>query len=1070
MKMLVSLLMITSLLWLKSLAQSTLPVATVTPTLDTLSPTGSATLSCLITGMTSSSRVAWRRNDMPISAAANTAFNGNNLTVSNFSVDFAGNYTCVATNEVGTVSSNPAVLQLAEHDASFFSTDVGSPHMVTVVENEPTAVDCGPFRNTPPSDIQWEVKFGFFDDVTLGNERATVGLNQSLYLLEPMQADNFVLSCSLRNTALERFTTGYVTINIQASTSPAPEPFILVEPKDVTTWIGQTVSFECIPAGRGAAGMVAVWMPMPANGRTTDNGFRLKISNIDADSVGTYSCTIDDIAGTYSATLTLIEPPVLSTFPPTNLAPLTYGDPLSLACSSSTPQDTSWEWFHNGIRLPSASGAASFMVESTTLEDAGSYQCFASNPAGYRQATTLVQVNTIAAEITTVLPAMQVVFRDHPFSLSCSAQGAPPPTYTWLKYETPLESGSTFELSESGGLLIRSIEASSEGLYQCMATNTLPDGTPVGMDSAATNLTTIRPTVIERQLDTLFSVQVATPTTLPCEVSHEVEASVHFSWLKDDEPLTLNEHVQLQRNGSLHISTGSLHISTVVFDDSGHYQCIVSTSYEGLQAPVVRSTRTTVQVTETPVAPTTTGIASTSPNSFQIQWVFSGSPTFVRNYTIEIQSPPNSNSTWIPIHTQSVSAITSANVSSEALQAFTCYGIRVVATYADGSRVLSEQVVVRTGTDRPLDSPKMVMATAPNNMALSISWKHPATPRGEIIHYIVEYRMKGDSSFKSISTPNNDTNYTIDDLAEFKKFEIRVAAVTSAGQGPFSPSIEAATVKGGGLSEPESRDFVSSVGFIVLIVALVLFLMVSAVVVATVTKYKCSKEKAARNYEFRHSMVGTDKTDANLSEDAMASYGRQKAFGSISPSSSRRDNLDVNLEAGSSYGGTMTSGTPQLSTGSGVRLLHAPSYIDPPPFEEMLKNRSRSHSANSAYSRDVHEPVRDWDDRYEAGMQFNNNTYAGGDDSDTSIEKNTADFASEDTDRESEHTQYSHLAGAFQGKQPLGGPTFHHQLNIPLSASSSAGVPMTFGEMVDNRLLREQPDDAEMPLSHATYV
>lgn len=89
--------------------------------------------------------------------------------------------------------------------------------MVTVVENEPTAVDCGPFRNTPPSDIQWEVKFGFFDDVTLGNERATVGLNQSLYLLEPMQADNFVLSCSLRNTALERFTTGYVTINIQGT-------------------------------------------------------------------------------------------------------------------------------------------------------------------------------------------------------------------------------------------------------------------------------------------------------------------------------------------------------------------------------------------------------------------------------------------------------------------------------------------------------------------------------------------------------------------------------------------------------------------------------------------------------------------------------------------------------------------------------------------------------------------------------------------------------------------------------------------------------------------------------------
>ena len=83
------------------------------------------------------------------------------------------------------------------------------------------------------------------------------------------------------------------------------------------------------------------------------------------------------------------------------------------------------------------------------------------------------------------------------------------------------------------------------------------------------------------------------------------------------------------------------------------------------------------------------------------------------------------------------------------------------------------------------------------------------------------------------------------DVLHFFRYEIRVAAVTSAGQGPFSPLI---SVFDGGLNEPESGPFVSSIGFIALMVALVLVLVVCAVVGVLVTRYRCSKEKEQRSY------------------------------------------------------------------------------------------------------------------------------------------------------------------------------------------------------------------------------
>ena len=90
---------------------------------------------------------------------------------------------------------------------------------------------------------------------------------------------------------------------------------------------------------------------------------------------------------------------------------------------------------------------------------------------------------------------------------------------------------------------------------------------------------------------------------------------------------------------------------------------------------------------------------------------------------VEIQSPPDSASLWIPIHARSASTVMGADISSDELAAFTLYGVRVVAMYSDGDPVPSEEHVVLTGTDVPANSPNNVVVTALiDTSALNISW------------------------------------------------------------------------------------------------------------------------------------------------------------------------------------------------------------------------------------------------------------------------------------------------------------------------------------------------------------
>ena len=101
------------------------------------------------------------------------------------------------------------------------------------------------------------------------------------------------------------------------------------------------------------------------------------------------------------------------------------------------------------------------------------------------------------------------------------------------------------------------------------------------------------PTAFQLQPGPVFSAQIATTTTLLCEVTHDDATSVTYSWTKDGAPITFDDRVSFTDPSN----SGNLMIRSVSFEDGGVYQCTVSTLLGNREAPRVHSTPTLLLIT-----------------------------------------------------------------------------------------------------------------------------------------------------------------------------------------------------------------------------------------------------------------------------------------------------------------------------------------------------------------------------------------------------------------------------------------------------------------------------------------
>ena len=142
------------------------------------------------------------------------------------------------------------------------------------------------------------------------------------------------------------------------------------------------------------------------------------------------------------------------------------------------PGQMSVQWMKDGSLISDSAKYAfkvySLVVRDVEPTDLGNYTIFVSGNGV--ELSKLVHVSAlIKPALTTLFLKEETVTTLDDTMITCSASGSPTPLVTWYKNTERIEyDGNHFQLQSSPGqltLIIRSFNASDDGVYQCSASN-----------------------------------------------------------------------------------------------------------------------------------------------------------------------------------------------------------------------------------------------------------------------------------------------------------------------------------------------------------------------------------------------------------------------------------------------------------------------------------------------------------------------------------------------------------------------------------------------------------------------
>ncbi|XP_015757056.1 PREDICTED: uncharacterized protein LOC107336496 isoform X2 [Acropora digitifera] len=133
------------------------------------------------------------------------------------------------------------------------------------------------------------------------------------------------------------------------------------------------------------------------------------------------------------------------------------------------------------------------------------------------------------------------------------------------------------------------------------------------------------------------------------------------------------------------------------------------------------------------------------------------------------------------------------------LKPFSKYNVTVMASSVLGDGLWSNAVILETLTAKPSTSPSNIASQPLNETSYKISWD-PLTrekSNGVVLVYEVKYtrvyHVGSQSSFASRYQNTTDTTVTLQGLTLCSAYHVFVRAYTSAGAGPFNPTLEIVT-------------------------------------------------------------------------------------------------------------------------------------------------------------------------------------------------------------------------------------------------------------------------------------
>ncbi|XP_071094568.1 hemicentin-1-like [Haliotis cracherodii] len=382
-----------------------------------------------------------------------------------------GQYICTVSNFVGSESASVSV------DVQYAPLTSVFPSTYRVSESSNLRIDCSNYTtagNPPSTSFMW----------TYGGSTVSTGAVLARRNISPDQGGQY--TCIASNTLTpyigtprQGIATAQINVDVQYAPSISGLPSTLWVVEESQLWINCSNYIS------------------PGNPETTNYTWSyeqsvfsteevLQINNINRTEGGRYTCTVSNLVGSESASVSVDVQyvPSISGFPP--IFRVIESSRLWIDCGAYTthghPEVTRYFWTFNGSQV---SASSLLGIDGISRGQAGQYTCTARNtltPSGgseqQGEATARVNVDVQFAPSISGLPPTHWVVEESQLWINCSKYTSPgnPATtnYTWIYGQ------SVFSNEEV--LQVDNINRTKAGQYTCTVSNA------VGSESASVSV------------------------------------------------------------------------------------------------------------------------------------------------------------------------------------------------------------------------------------------------------------------------------------------------------------------------------------------------------------------------------------------------------------------------------------------------------------------------------------------------------------------------------------------------------------------------------------------------------
>ncbi|KAM7294611.1 hypothetical protein ISCGN_024117 [Ixodes scapularis] len=467
------------------------------------------------------------------------------LTIAKVGAEDLGNYTCRASNAVGSDSYTAALTVAGKPDIMPFSFSKNS------VLGQTSTLSCVASSGQGPFRFLWTHDGKAIEDTPRKHVR-TVSDNVALMTIERITAeDSGNYTCIVSNAV----GSGSYSAALAVEEKPEIMPFTFSK----NVLLGQKTMVTCAVT-TGSTPLEFLWSH---NGRAVDNTASkyaasvtsniatMTIQKVSAEDTGNYTCTVSNDVGSdsYTSALLVEELPKIQPFSfPTN-HPL--GKDVVVSCfAMEGQQPLTFHWFKDGRRITSntklviehiSGKMATLAIREVAAEDIGNYTCQVSNAIGSDKVTS----DLVVTDVPRIQPFNFPKTEQMPKKVivHCAVlEGREPFKFTWLKDGVTLVSGRKLQvkiLSEAlSSLTILDVGAEDIGNYTCTVSNS------AGSDRFTSEL-----------------------------LVTEGQQPLTFQWFKDGRPINTNAKLTIElMSGKM----ATLTVHEVSAEDIGNYTCQVS--------------------------------------------------------------------------------------------------------------------------------------------------------------------------------------------------------------------------------------------------------------------------------------------------------------------------------------------------------------------------------------------------------------------------------------------------------------------------------------------------------------